>query len=185
MSVEYWNKRYKKGKRSGTRKAHEWVHQQIEKYLDLEECEVLDVGCGDLHFWKRPMPERYRGIDFSEEIVNQMKRIGGDRFVLADITDPHLIDYIEPADVVLCMNVLYHQMTEEDYRATLINLNRLTKSILFLTDFSFEPWHYDRTYQAYYGIPHVPFLPDLKFVAQYDWPVREFYSLYVYRRPRD
>lgn len=131
---KYWDQRYKKdgisGRGSrGTKRAWRW--NLITKYISSID-QVIDVGCGDLEFWKGKDCSNYTGIDFSKTIIkkNNEKRPEW-KFICAPAEE-----YIEgiKAECVFCLGVLFHIMDDDIYLQILENLCKYsTKYIVIYT----------------------------------------------------
>jgi len=68
VHLNYWDNWYTRGGNSGegSRGYYRiWKWHCIKKYVDIRNCSVIDVGCGDLDFWKEWDCKHYIGIDVS------------------------------------------------------------------------------------------------------------------------
>lgn len=87
---------------------------------------VLEVGLG--HGGYRPfLPPTldYIGLDIDPDSVAQAQsRHPGDRYLVADVLDPHLADRLgpDPIDTLLCINVLEHIEKDEAAVASLLSV---------------------------------------------------------------
>jgi len=131
---KYWDQRYNKDGISGrgSRGAErEWRWDLINNYIPSID-QVIDVGCGDLEFWKGKDCIDYTGIDFSEVIIQKNKEKRPDwKFINAPAEE-----YIEgiKAECVLCLGVLFHIMDDDAYQKILENLCKYsTKYIVIYT----------------------------------------------------
>lgn len=71
----YWEERYKSGGTSGrgsTGFIRIWKWWQIKRHTKRLN-NVVDVGCGDLSFWKNQHAINYTGIDQSQTIIEKNK----------------------------------------------------------------------------------------------------------------
>ena len=150
---EHWENNYKRGGDSGfgsvKRAPQKW--RIIERFVNVPEAFVLDIGCGDLRFWKGRDCRRYCGVDISPTIIERNKTERPDwKFHCADVTEPREIY----SDVVLCFDVLLHIPTVEQYEQLLKNLVFWTDEYLFMTVaheytgyrqgvYPHHQWHYD------------------------------------------
>ena len=74
---------------------------------------ILDLGCGDLAIIPELQSVDYVGVDISPVVIQENRtRAPWARFVAGTIQEVDL----EPADLVLCLDVLIHQRLEQDYR---------------------------------------------------------------------
>lgn len=141
MLRDYWNRRYKRGGNSGhgsIGKERIWKWSIIQQYVKIEDCSVLDLGCGDMTFWGDIRPRAYIGLDYSAEIIakNRAKYFGLN-FYREDLTKPRITT---PAvDVVFCFDMLFHQPSTCNFLAVLSYLNSVDAKMLFLTNFETMP----------------------------------------------
>lgn len=79
----------------------------------LKPSTVLDVGCGDMSIGEVLPDAGYVGVDVSDVAIEMnAKAYPRRRFVHGD---PLVLD-LEPADLVVCLDVLIHQPTAQHYR---------------------------------------------------------------------
>jgi len=139
---DYWDDRYGKRRMNsgsgsygeeGELKANEiigFAHQDIES--------ILDVGCGDLNIAQKIMPHfpkaKYLGLDVSEYIIEKNKKMNlGDRWEFKMIDT---FDFDHPSDLVICSDVLFHIMDDNDYSSMLEALKRNWKKYLFISTYN-------------------------------------------------
>ena len=118
----YWETRYSLGYDSGIGSAGEerdWKWKTITEFAP-KITSVIDVGCGDLRFWKGDL-DRYVGIDISKTIIDRNKKIprGNFKFICAPASKR--IDGLN-APFVFCVDLLFHIMDDNRYEAILENL---------------------------------------------------------------
>lgn len=139
MLKDYWETKYKRGDCSGhgsIGEERDWKWAVIRNYIDIEECSVLDLGCGDLNFWGKTRPRIYVGVDYSKTIIERNRVKFPDLiFVHDDLTDPKTEIRLSEFDVVFCLDVLFHQPSERNFLAILEYLNGLMADYLFITNF--------------------------------------------------
>ena len=71
---DYWDSRYRAGGHSGADAvgvSKEWKWSIIDRFITVEESDVLDVGCGDMRFWEGRDCRKYMGMDFSEGAIEK------------------------------------------------------------------------------------------------------------------
>jgi hypothetical protein len=132
----YWDRRYAGNGDSGPGSvgySRAWKWGIITRYCpDYHESSLIDVGCGDLSFWdQRSLPNSYTGIDMSRVIIqkNQMKYgSNGARFVNCGAEERQPIS----ARIVLCLDMLFHILDEQQYVAILENLCAYSAEYLFV-----------------------------------------------------
>ena len=182
----YWDKRYRYGGESGAGSVgayRKWKWSIIDKYVKVKEKTVLDVGCGDITFLKGKRFKGYLGLDISPTIIkrNQKKRPD----LLFDTVDVTQIRFIVPQfEVLLCMDLLFHIMDDDDFEDLLGNLNHLAGEWLFLINWCKNPLLYLKDDHQYFRDLTLWFdrLPDLELVATHQKKGDPYNMLYVFRR---
>lgn len=155
--VEYWEQRYVSGGTSGLGSigdAGEWKWSVIDREISFIDS-VIDLGCGDLTFWEgRAPPKNYVGIDISSTVIgrNRLKWPHA-QFKVGDIAvrDPDIEE--KSYEVGLCLDVLFHIMSDKDYLSTLSNLSSYVEKNIVISTWSSNPIRTggvtDGTYQYY------------------------------------
>lgn len=125
---KFWNERYCSlpdlGSGPGSRAYAAWVKQRLiaETVAKRNIRSILDIGCGDL-CWLQAVPlERvtYTGVDISNVIVARNRaNFPQYRFLLHDVANAPLR---LTADLVVCLDVLIHQIPLEQFRCALRNV---------------------------------------------------------------
>lgn len=125
----FWNQRYSEnpdlGSGIGSRgDSRIYKRRLLEDFaIQLRPRSVLDVGCGDAEVSSGLPAEGYTGLDFSEVIVASNREKFRDRtFVAGNFLE---ID-IGPAEMVVCLDVLIHLSSPEEYRSFVHKLVRST-----------------------------------------------------------
>ena len=130
-SIEIWKNRYKEGGDSGLGSQGDLLAHKvnfINEFIELHNInEVLDYGFGDLEVARRLKVYDYTGIDIFDpkEIPNSRMKLINTKFN----------DYDGPtSDLVLCLDVLYHILEDEqDYlRESLDNMVNKTNKYLII-----------------------------------------------------
>lgn len=141
MLRDYWNQRYEKGGGSGhgsVGNERAWKWRIVRQYVRIEDCSVLDIGCGDMSFWGDIQPKAYIGIDYSLVVIERNKITYPDLlFYCEDLVEPRV--NICPVDVIFCFDVLFHQPRESDFTAILCYLDSVNATTLFLTNLRVAP----------------------------------------------
>jgi len=125
---KFWNERYQSlpalGSGPGSRAYAAWLKRRLIESIVAERNirSILDIGCGDM-YW---MPAdslagvAYTGVDISDLIVQQNRlRFPDAEFLLHDIAAAPLP---RGADLVICFDVLIHQIDEAQFSAALRNI---------------------------------------------------------------
>jgi len=139
--MEYWERRYKGGGTSGLGSIGEnarWRWRILEKYIKNID-NVIDIGCGDLSFWTGRDCNSYVGIDFSPFIVAQnKKRRPHWRFIQCPAQN-----FIANMNgkIILCLDILFHILNENDYRAVLKNLMLYSTDYIFIYTWIRNPFY--------------------------------------------
>lgn len=146
---EYWERRYRTGGNSGKGSRgsdRRWKWKVIHRYAG-KPVDVLDVGCGDLAFWKGRDCESYLGVDISPTIIAGDKELRpGWNFLVARA------DELPPGrhDVVFCLDVLFHILDDREYARIVDSLIQATDGWLFIFTWSRPPEEeYDKSYQRF------------------------------------
>jgi SAM-dependent methyltransferase len=164
---EYWDSRYRKGGNSGhgsVGQERSWKWSIINEHVSIEDCSVLDIGCGDLSFWGDTRPKEYIGIDYSEVVIRRNREMFPDlTFHREDLTGP--VVELPAVDVALCLDVLFHQPSQRDFDGIIEYLSDVRARTLFVTNFDdpipgasphmsfrslspIENWEVSRTYES-------------------------------------
>jgi SAM-dependent methyltransferase len=141
---EFWNTRYvedpEKGSGPGSRGENvilknDIVRQTIETHKIKS---VLDIGCGDLATMGMLEIERYVGIDISDVIVERNRQLRPQwQFLREDLAGGYRPD---PAELVLCFDVLIHQKTRQAYEAILSKALAAAHRVALISGYS-HPEH--------------------------------------------
>jgi hypothetical protein len=110
---------------------------------------VIDVGCGDLNFWKYEDCNKYTGIDISPVRIERNRILKPNwNFICADAS----VDQSISAEVVFCFDILFHIMDDVSYDKILTNLMQYSTKYIFIYTWSvnpFSPRDTDGIYQKY------------------------------------
>lgn len=197
---DYWNKRYSEGGTSGrgsVGRYRNWKWNKIKEILGMDFKSLIDVGCGDLRFWEHPIAYKigkqegfnYTGIDKSEFIINKNRVFAPEhKFILAPahIEQPGL-----RADVVFCLDLLFHLMDDTEYELTIENLCKYSNKFIVIYTWKKNPFENGGTnsngvYQKFRAIGeiyHKLFLNyDFNIHSYFDVPYDQFGRLYFFRR---
>lgn len=115
--TEYWEGRYKKGLSSGNGSCVASVKKKVELLAGLDKIDsIVEIGAGDFNFGRHLMDRfntaRYFGYDISETIVKRNNHLYGlSRVQFFKSTAP----YFPMADLLLCVDVLFHIIDDDDY----------------------------------------------------------------------
>ena len=138
----YWQVRYERGETSGVGSHGDLANYKadtINQFMSNNHVEsVIEFGCGDGNQISLTDYRRYTGLDVATSAVELCRR----RF--ADDTSKTFLPY-EPgvtlrdnpltADLVICLDVLYHITDEDDFRATLTDiLTSASKYVILYTN---------------------------------------------------
>lgn len=137
---KYWDYRYQRGQNSGMGSYGDeavFKLKEIDKFIDDKGLikSVLDVGCGDINMALQFMPfflnAQYLGIDISKVVIERhlSKKLAKLNF---KIIENSIFKY--SSDIVICFDILFHIMDDNDYRNMLISLKKSwTKYLLIAT----------------------------------------------------
>jgi SAM-dependent methyltransferase len=132
---EYWEHRYvhepERGAGVGTRGKNLNRKRKLLKALvdEIQPASILDVGCGDLEIVADfTFPGAYTGIDISPTIISRNRLLRPDwTFLEGDFLELARTHDLS-ADLVVCLDVLIHQVEPETYHAfvrELVNVTRM------------------------------------------------------------
>lgn len=121
--LEYWERRYHSGKHHGSgegsrgRAAKRKANRVNRLINDHRVKSVIDFGCGDGIVIKKLRVARYLGLEVSQTALDQcasrVRRRKGWTYRLYDGFDP---GELPQADLVLSLDVIFHQIDDELYR---------------------------------------------------------------------
>ena len=142
LQKNYWDQRYASGGSSGGGSIgplRDWKWGILEFYLD-EINHVIDYGCGDLSFWEGRTCSDYLGIDVSDEILRRNRSMRPEwEFLSTDalFACPNL-----RKPVVLCFDVLFHIIPEDDFLRVLTNISNLSSEWIFVCTWLKNPFNF-------------------------------------------
>ncbi len=180
----YWDLRYRLGGTSGKGSigaTRQWKWAQIDGCVDVLNRSVLDIGCGDLSFWRGRACEDYTGLDFSDTVVKRNRRARRSwTFIQGDASQSQDLS----GEIVLCLDMLFHVMSDDVYEAILRNLARWTQDWLFIYTWRRSPLGdqtSDGKYQSYRPLlDSASLLQPLMHVKTHAYS--DYGALYVFRR---
>jgi SAM-dependent methyltransferase len=106
----------------------------LNRYVAPHRPSVLDLGCGDLEVVSALEFSSYLGIDQSEEAIKLARARRPDwRFEVGPVESATL----QPADVVLCLEVLIHIPRLDDLRTLVQRLGELTLRRILVTGYDY------------------------------------------------
>jgi ubiquinone/menaquinone biosynthesis C-methylase UbiE len=150
---------------------------------------VIDVGCGDLIFWKLPLNrmrkcEKYIGIDLSDIIIKRNRKKYPNRKFINASADENLD---VKGNIVLCMDLLFHIMDDERFEKILENLCRYSNKLIFINTWMNNPLR-DKTdgkYQYYRLLRnylHIFTKKGFNLTNFHKCPYDEFSAIYVFTK---
>lgn len=204
-----WETHYAEGGKSGDpvdyNLARDWKYFLLDKYYRKNIDTIIDVGCGDLQFWRDNLPYKYTGIDISQTVIDRHKKKHPDqKFICSDASkfvDVH-------ANVVICFDMLWHIIDDDDYINILKNIKRYSNKYIYiytwnknplipslqirilsylLNKFRGKPYKvFDgggyQKYRDYLSISKNIFEPDFKLIETYTNDVWKFGTMYIYKK---
>ena len=142
LQKNYWDQRYASGGSSGGGSIgplRDWKWGILELYLG-EVNHVIDYGCGDLSFWEGRTCSDYLGIDVSDEILRRNRSIRPEWKFLS--TDALFACSILRKPIVLCFDVLFHIIPEDDFLRVLTNISSLSSEWIFVCTWLKNPFNF-------------------------------------------
>ena len=208
LEIFNWEFHYAEGGKSGDPKdynlARDWKYFLLDKYYRKNIDSILDIGCGDLQFWRDNLPYKYTGVDISQTIIERHKKKHLDQtFICSDASkfiDVH-------ADVVICFDMLWHIIDDDDYINILKNIKQYSNNYIYIYTWSKNPFApsikgkillyffklmgkpckiFDgggyQKYRDYLSISKNIFEPDFKLIETYTNNVWKFGTMYIYKK---
>lgn len=188
---DYWEARYRAGLDSGPGSGGDeakWKVEQIIRACGRRRIEsILDLGCGDGRVG-RAVVERlpgvsYLGIDLAPAALEQARRVAlpGMEYQVADLTAAEL----PQADLVLCLDVLFHLSSDERHAAAIAKVAGAAKKLAV-----FAAWNpgiverYGDRFAAHTVFRPFAFDDQAVKVDEVKLPMVPQKSLYILSRPR-
>jgi hypothetical protein len=145
-SAKFWTERYEMGDNSGSGSRGDLLNFKVD-YInsfirDNEIKSVLDFGHGDLEVAKKIEVDSYRGID-----IFDCEDSGG-----LDLVKCKFTEYVgEGADLVMCLDVLYHLLEDEQeyMRDSLIKMIEKSKKYIMIYAQDSTNYDFDTEYQEH------------------------------------
>lgn len=120
-SKQFWNNRYATGGNSGYGSYGEQLAWKLGWLSGLNIKTISEIGCGDFNFGKNLLDiypyAKYTGEDFSDVIVEKNKKLFPEQTFTTNL------DEVPPADLLLCVDVLFHVLDGEELKKLLLELN--------------------------------------------------------------
>lgn len=207
-----WNKHYNNGGMSGEPDFYTfmwiWKLKILNEYCNMKTDSFIDVACGDLQFWNSSLPQNYIGIDISSSIIQKNKTLFPHaNFIISNATIPLNIS----ADNVICFNVLYHIIDDDEYKQILYNVKKYSNKHIFIFAWNKNPlykgfinWLFrilvafkktgklsfpdittDNEYLKYRDFLQIAtpiFTPEFKLIATYTHKNYDCGTMYIYRK---
>jgi len=136
---KYWDNRYRSGDTSGAGsygKLAKFKTNIINNFLEKHDIKhVAEFGCGDGNQLKSIHYPMYLGLDVAKSSISGcIKAFAHDKKKSFMLYDPALFvnnEYIN-ADLVVCLDVLYHIIDDRDYIKTLQDIFKCSRKYVIL-----------------------------------------------------
>lgn len=131
-SIEIWKKRPNNSGLGSRGQLSNFKADFVSSFVKEHDIQnMIDFGCGDLHVSSLIEVSSYLGVDIVAHTIPENPKV--DTFS-ATVSRFDEFECGEPVDMVLCMDVLYHILeNEQDYlKAALENMVRSTKKYLVI-----------------------------------------------------
>lgn len=112
---------------------HYLLSCSLEGFMDKQ---VIDIGCGDLELSKVFDFQSYTGYDLSAEALKIAKKQRPEWNFVHGSINVHSDEY---ADVVICLDVLIHQKTKDEYLNLIKALAHASRQRLIVTGYESPP----------------------------------------------
>jgi 2-polyprenyl-3-methyl-5-hydroxy-6-metoxy-1,4-benzoquinol methylase len=194
-----WDTHYKQGGQSGIPddyvKSRGWKHELISRHFNAGSDTMIDMACGDLQFWNDNPPKHYTGVDISQTIIDRhTKNHPLNKFICSNAATPLDIK----ADVVICFDMLWHIIDDDEYVKTLHNIKSYANNYIYIYTWNSDPEtfitgilkHFVRNkpnveyqkYRNYRKISDPILFPEFKLIETYRNDVWKIGTMYVYQR---
>ena len=208
MKMFDWDKHYSQGGKSGDpedyKLARDWKFSLLKRYYIRDIDSILDVGCGDLQFWNNNLPLNYTGIDISQTVIDRHKyNYPEQKFICSNASE-----YVDvKANVVICFDMLWHIIDDNDYINILKNIKQYSNKYIYIYTWSENPLSFGiknrmlialsslvgkpcmiaddggyQKYRDYLSISKEIFEPDFKLIETYTNDVWKFGTMYIYKK---
>jgi trans-aconitate methyltransferase len=137
----YWDRRYAVGQTSGPGSQGEPVENKVRWLSGLPDVSsIVEVGCGDFVFGSRLLqnyPEAdYLGFDISDLIVRRNNLLNGCENVRFQVPLSH--ESFPCADLLLCIDVLFHILDDQEYATMLQKLKLAWTKYLAVSAYEYD-----------------------------------------------
>jgi hypothetical protein len=200
-----WEDHYAKGGRSGDPEDYKlsrpWKHDILKKYYNMGIDTIIDVGCGDLQFWNKMPPTKYIGIDISKTIVDKHNLMFDDKpFICSNASNKLDIH----ADVVICFDMLWHIIDDNEYIKILNNIKSYSNKYIFIYTWNSNPFNIGiinqirsklfgeriddggyQKYRNYLSLSKSIFEPEFELIEMCTNNTWKFGTMYIYRRKNE
>lgn len=136
VSEKYWDERYSSGGNSGAGSYGEQLEKKLGWLSGLDINSITEIGCGDFNFGYelcRLFPfSKYVGYDISDWIIQKNKK----SFPEVDFRNSS--ESLPTADLVVCIDVLFHILDDAEYEKTLKKLEALQTKYLAVTAYEYD-----------------------------------------------
>lgn len=127
---DYWEGRYRAGHNSGYGSYGEQLKKKLDWIVPLDFNSISEYGCGDFNFGRSIIerhPANYTGMDISEHIL-ATNRMRYPRFSFLSLDKE-----LPKADLVMCVDVLFHVLEDEEVEKILERLEKAWTRYLVIT----------------------------------------------------
>lgn len=137
---QYWDRRYQIGD-SGPGSYGDQMMKKLNYLGNLDFNSITDIGCGDFNVGSNLLKIHkadYHGFDISEVVVKR------NRLLWPQYRFDVIGEEVPPADLVMCLDVLFHIYDPEDVEKTLGKLEKAWTKYLAITAYERDedlPYH--------------------------------------------
>lgn len=108
---QYWDSRYKNGGDSGYGSYGAQLIKKLQWLSGLDIESISEIGCGDFNFGSHLLESypsvTYIGQDISKYIIQENREVFKQTFTV-------LINEVPAADLVLCVDVIFHVLNDKE-----------------------------------------------------------------------
>lgn len=132
VEKSYWDNRYAQGGDSGYGSYGEQLEKKLNWIFSLDFHSITEVGCGDMNFASSLMKmnpvDNYTGYDVSRVIVERNTLLYP-QYDFRVVSDAEFVK----SDLVMCVDVLFHIIKDEDCESLLQKLEQTWTKYLVIT----------------------------------------------------
>lgn len=135
FETKHWNSRYASGAHSGDGTHGPALALKLAWLAPLKFGSITEIGCGDFHLSGNLLklhPAKYTGLDVSDFIIHK------NEILFPDHTWRVMSNDIPPADLLMCVDVLFHVIEDKDLEHLLTLIEKADWKYLAITGYEHD-----------------------------------------------